>query len=258
MRTIRFRATSLQFPEACAVCLNWPRQVVEFEHTFIYGRRSLLLKLPVPLCSEHTRLARLKSPARTIIERLAAVGAAFLALAAAIRLFTYWLETRQGHPLWTLPLALFVGLSLGFTFWAVLYFWVSPFFDFKDTKAVRKSVRMARYDPYRNLLDVRFTNDTFAELTARCNLFLLDLDAANLKCYHLSASIHSDDVRLNGSLETDVLLDHLPSEREAIDLLDPPAKAVMARHMGAGCFYDIFVTDIREIPRPAPVFTGPA
>jgi len=246
MRTIRFRATSLRFPDACAVCLNWPRQAVEFERTFIFGRRSQLLKLPVPLCSEHTRLARLKSPARTFIERLAVVGAAFLALAVAVRLFTYWLDTRQGHPLWTLPLALFVGLSLGFPFWAALYFWVAPFFDFKDTRVVRKSVHMARYDPYRNLLDVRFTNDTFAELTARCNLSLLDLGAANLKCYHITASIHSDDVRLNGSLETDVLLDHLPSEREAVDLLDPEAEMVMVQHAGVGCFYSVYVTEIEQ------------
>jgi hypothetical protein len=26
----------------------------------------------------------------------------------------------------------------------------------------------------------------------------------------------------------------------------------MARNLGAGCFYDIFVTGIREIPPPAP------
>jgi hypothetical protein len=252
MRTIRFRDTSIQFPDACAVCLNRPRHEVEFERTFIFGRRSRRVKLLVPLCSEHTRLARHKSILRTLCERLAAVGGIFLALAAAVRLFTYWLQTGQGNPFWTVPLALFVGSSLGVTFWAAISFWVSPFLDRKETIVIRKSVRMTRYDPYRNLLDVRFTDDTFAELTARHNLSLLDIDAAGLKHYYLTAAIHSDDIRLNGSLETDVLLDHLPTEREAVDLLDPPARALMARNLGAGCFYDIFVTGIREIPPPAP------
>jgi hypothetical protein len=250
MRTIRFHDTDLQFPEACAVCLNWPHQRVRFDKTFIFGNGSQILSLQVPLCSQHQQHFLLKSSAQKWCRRLAMVGAGIVFAASVAGLLLDWAYTGETAHWWNFPLALVFGLCFGFSFWAVVFFWVEPLFASPLTKAVRSSVSMLRFDPYRPLLDVRFENDTFAELTSRQNLSILDVDASGLKCYHLEAAIHSDDIRLNGSLETNVLLARLPSEAEARSLLEPSARVVMARNLGEGCFYEILVTGIKEISQP--------
>jgi hypothetical protein len=208
------------------------------------------MKLPVPLCSDHARPARCKSTAQAWCERVAGAGGILVALAAAARLFLYWQQTGQGQPGWTLPLALAVGASLGVTFWAIVAFWIAPLLASKETKTVLRSLQMTHYDPFRNRLEVKFANDTYAELTARRNLSLLDIDKLGLKHYHLEAAIRSDDVRLVGSLRSDVLLDHPPAEAEARNLLEPEAQMVMVQHAGVGCFYDVYVTGIEEILPP--------
>ncbi len=248
MRIIRFHGSSPKFPAGCAVCLNWAHETLELERIFIFGRHGLRLTLSVPLCFDHLSQARKRSPAQVWSSRLAWILPLLLGLAAAAELSLYWVRTGQGSLIWTLPLALFVGTSLGFTLWAILAFWVTPLFASKETKAILNIVRMTRYDPFRDLLDVRFQNDTFAELTARRSLSSLARDMTGLTCYHLEAAIHSDDVRLVGSLKTDVLLDHPPSEKEARDLLEPEAELTMVQHAGVGCFYSVYITNIERIP----------
>ena len=247
MRTIRFRSASLTFPEGCAICLIWPHDRVPFERTFIYGRGSRLLKLGVPLCYKHARQAIKKSNAQVRCSRIAWILGILISIVSTASLLVYWQKTGQGRLLWNIPLAIVVGLSFGFTIWAALTFWVVPLFASKETKAVFRSVRMTRYDPFRNLLDVCFENETFAELTARKNLSLLDMDTTGLKHYHIETRFQCDDVRLLGDLKSDVLLDHAPSENELYKILEPETEMKLIQHGGVDCPYRLFGGEIKEI-----------
>ncbi len=67
--------------------------------------------------------------------------------------------------------------------------------------------------------------------------------------YRLRASLLCHDVRLNTSVETEVLLDHVPSEAEAIQILSPIAEERLVRAFCEGCPYDLSVYEIQEIKR---------
>jgi RimJ/RimL family protein N-acetyltransferase len=62
--------------------------------------------------------------------------------------------------------------------------------------------------------------------------------------YHIRAHLLCHDVRLNTSIETDVLLDRFPSEAEALRLLYPAADAMVTRNFCEGCPYDLSIIHI--------------
>jgi hypothetical protein len=246
MRAIRFRGTQVEFQEACVHCLKYAREQYKIERTFIYGRRTILLQLPVPLCSDHLRLAMAKSPAQTWCERIGLAAGGILGIATCWGLMRYWSATGQGRLFLNLPLAIVGGICMFVLAWAITFFWLSPLFATTETKSVINSVRMTKYDPIHQILELAFANDTIAELTARQNLSILAQDVEGLRRVHISANILSHDIRLNGNLDTDVLLDHLPTLEEAERLLQPVIDMVMIRNLGEGCFYEISGIEINE------------
>jgi hypothetical protein len=246
MRAIRFRCTQVKFQEACVHCLKYAREEFKIERTFIYGRKTILLRLPVPLCSDHLRLAMAKSPAQTWCERIGLAAGGVLGVATCWGLMHYWSVTGQGRLLLDLPLAMFVGICMFVSAWASAYFWLSPLLANAETKSVIKSVHMTKYDPTHQILELAFANDTIAELTARQNLSILVQDIEGLRRIHISAQILSHDIRLNDNLSTDVLLDHLPPLEEAERLLQPVIDMVMIQNLGEGCFYEISGIEIIE------------
>jgi hypothetical protein len=247
MRTIRFQSTEVKFPEVCPVCLRWGVDRLKLESTFFSGRQSSLLQILVPYCSEHANIGRAKTRWQIGFEWFALSLAALTFMGSMVYFLRYWASIGQGQSLWNIPLAIFVGFSFGLVLWAMLYFWVSPIFASKATKKVRGAVRMKRLDAFRGKLDISFQNDIFAELTARKNLDILDMNKSGLKRYHLSSLLQCDDVRLVTGLNSDVLLDHTPTEREAMSLLDVAAQPHLLSNGGQDCFYDIRAIEIKEV-----------
>jgi hypothetical protein len=152
-------------------------------------------------------------------------------------------------------LAVMVGISLFVTTWAITYFWLTPLFASAETRAVTNSLRLTKYDPFRQVLELAFVNDTVAELTARENLPILDLNTDNLRQYRISAHILDHDIRYNGNITTQVLLDHIPTEKEAGDLLQPVIDKLMVQQMGEGTFYDLDLIEIENVTSTSP-FSG--
>ena len=246
MRAIRFRDTQVKFQEACVHCLKYAREEYKIERTFIYGRKTILLRLPVPLCSDHLRQAKAKSPAQTWCERIGLSAGGIFGIATCWELMRYWSVTGQGRLLLNLPLAVFVGICIFVLAWAITFFWISPFFATVETKSIINSVRMTKYDPTHQILELAFANDTIAELTARQNLPILVQDMEGLRRVHISAHILSHDIRLNDNIDTDVLLDHIPKLEEAERLLQQVIDMVMIRNLGEGCFYEINGIKVNE------------
>jgi hypothetical protein len=72
--------------------------------------------------------------------------------------------------------------------------------------------------------------------------------------YRIRASLLCHDVRLNTSIETLALFDHVPSEEEALRVLYPIADARVARDFCEGCNYHLSVFDIQAVdPPPAQI-----
>jgi hypothetical protein len=243
MRTLQLRGTQVHFTDACPVCLGPAREEFRFERTFTYGRRSIVLSLPVLLCHKHYRAATARTAAQRWCERLAPVAGAALGLATGAALLWYW----QVFALFNVTIALLGAISIGLTLWAIVLFWVTPLFASPETKAVLRSMRLTRYDPFRDVLDLTFTNDTAAELTARANLAILLPAKENLRPYQIHGHILDHDIRYNNRIKTQVLLDHPPTEQEALDLLQPVVDKVMVQQLGVGTFYDLTIIAIEEI-----------
>ncbi len=65
--------------------------------------------------------------------------------------------------------------------------------------------------------------------------------------YRIHAALLCHDVRLNTSVEIEAVLDHYPTEAEAIRLLTPAAEERVTRALCEGCPYDLSVTEILPI-----------
>lgn len=179
MRAIQFHGQQIKFPPVCACCLNPVYKEYKFEKMFTYGRNSFIMQLPVPLCHQHYQHAEAQSPAQIWCERIGvAVGGAF-GLAVLLGLLRYWAVTEQGNLFLNIFLALIIGTGMFIIIWATAKFWLAPLFAFPETKSVFNSVRMTKFDPTRQILEIRFENETVAELTARENLSILVLEEEN-------------------------------------------------------------------------------
>jgi hypothetical protein len=73
------------------------------------------------------------------------------------------------------------------------------------------------------------------------------MPAMPLQTYRLRALLICHDVRLNTSVETQVALDHMPSEKEAILLLCPIADKEVARNYCEDCPYELYISVIEPI-----------
>jgi hypothetical protein len=83
----------VNFPDACMVCLGVPHKEYVLERTFIYGRRNVLLRLPVPLCYEHYRIASSKSKVQVWCERISPFTGGLIGLVICLGLLRYWALT---------------------------------------------------------------------------------------------------------------------------------------------------------------------
>lgn len=239
MRRIQFYGQQIKFPSACACCLKAVHKEYNFEQVFTYGRRSIILQLPVPLCHYHFQQASAQSPAQLWSERLGTAFGAMFGLTVFFALLNYWSGTQQGFYVSNLFLAFIIGSSMAVIIWAIAKFWVAPLFAFRETRAVLRSVQMKKFDPTRQILEIVFQNETIAELTVRENLAALITANENMRQYFISAHLVDEDKRWNGRIDTNILLDHSPSLQEAEQLLEPVIERFMIQQNGIGTFYEI-------------------
>lgn len=175
MRSIRFYGQQIKFSPVCVCCLQPVHKEYNIDRTFYYGRNSILLQLPVPLCQQHYQKAITQSPAQIWCERIGLAGGVIFGLAVTWGLMRYWSVTEQGSLLSNLLLALIVGGSMIISIWAVTKYWIAPLFTFAETKAILNSVRMTSFDPSRQILELTIENETVANLTASENQSILVL-----------------------------------------------------------------------------------
>jgi len=244
MRTIKFYGQQIKFPDACVCCMRPVHHEHKLEKTFYYGKQSILMELPVPMCHQHYEQATTRSPAQVTCERIGIAGGGAVWIIVAWALLRYWSVTGQGSLWFNIPLAIISGACLALVTWAIMQFWITPLFAFAATKAVLQSVRMTRFDPHRQLLDLTFENETIAELTARENLSNLAAADDTLQVVHISAQILDHDIRMYQRIETNILLTHRPDIKEAEQILQPVIDCLMVQQLGEGTPYELSMIEI--------------
>jgi hypothetical protein len=192
-------------------------------------------------------MANAKTLAQRWCERLSPLAGAAIGVGVGAALVWYWSARAEGTMLLNIPLALLVGFSIATTLWAVGIFWLAPLPASPETKAVLRSVRITKYDPFHQILEISFMNEVAAELTARENPPILIPERDDLRAFQISAHILAHDIRYSNSLATQVLLDHYPGEEEALALLQPVIDKVMIQQLAEGTFYDVDGFEIKDL-----------
>jgi hypothetical protein len=236
--TVKLSGTDVIFPPVCVVCAAPVEDEYRIERTFVYGRRSILIRLPVPMCAAHAAQAKSQSRGEVVCERMGRLLGVLLGLGAMGGLLIYWSGAGLGTGLLNWLLAAFVGLGLGLSAYVAARFWLAPTLAAPETKAIRHSVRLNRFWPARNVLELTFDNAHIAAWTAQLN-GADSLPAPSPQRYLIRANLLCHDVRLNTHVETVAQLDHSPTMAEAERLLWPVANALVARYDCEDCPYDL-------------------
>jgi hypothetical protein len=157
----------VSFPPSCAVCLSPAEKSYTVERTFSYGRHGIAAKIEVPLCGPHYAAAVRKSKAEKNVGRLGIWLGVLLGLAAGLGLVLYWADSGQGSLVPNILLGLVIGAGLFLIVWSGTLFWLAPRFADPDSLRVRESVRILRYWPGDQMMELDIQNDRLADLLDR-------------------------------------------------------------------------------------------
>lgn len=168
-RRIIFNGVEIGFPTACVVCQQPSQSDYKISKIFSYGNRTITVTLPVPMCPEHYAMAMHKGPAEQTVGRIGLGLGALFGLAAAIALLVYWSNTGQGSLVTNILLALVLAAGIFLIFWVLFAFWIAPLFAMPDQKAARNAVKIRRYWPSSQQLQLEFYNEQIANRVVQAN-----------------------------------------------------------------------------------------
>ncbi len=167
--TLRLSGTEITFPPLCMVCATSAKHDYPIERTFFIGRRPLLIHLPMPLCEEHYAQASVKNRGERWGEWSGVITGGAIGLVVSGSLLAYWSSSGQGGGVFNWLLAVFVGFSLGLIVYLIAHFWLAPWLAAPETKVVRQSVRLIKYWPQQDVLELAFINDEIARQVVQAN-----------------------------------------------------------------------------------------
>lgn len=234
----------INFLPVCVVCTAQSGdKLFPVEKTFIFGRRAVPITVKVPMCPDHFTLASARSTAQKWVESAGVVLGVLIGLGFAAGLIAYWSASGQEIFIFTIILALFLGAGFFLIVWIATVSWFAPNFSAPATIAVRSAVKLTKFWPNDEVLELEFNDDRTANNFIRANLAVL----RGLKTYRLSAGLLCHDVRLNTTIKTTVKFDRPPTEDEALHLLWPVGEAEVARNFCENCPFELRAINVEEI-----------
>jgi hypothetical protein len=166
---VRVQGRQVNFLPTCVVCLQPSQKIYALEKTFPYGRRSIIIKLPVPMCDHHHEVAAFRSSTEQTVERIGLIAGIVVGLLVAAGLIIYWDSIGQSFPMLNIPVAVFGGLGFFLIVWAATSFWLAPALAPAEIKTARRAVNPKKYWPGQDILELEFANDKAAELFIQAN-----------------------------------------------------------------------------------------
>ncbi len=172
-RRLILRGLQISFPAVCLVCQQSAGHTYTISRIFSSGRNAQEITISVPLCAEHYEVAARKSRAERWVERLGLILGGAGGVSSAGSLMAYWNASGQGSLWLNLFLAIIIGLGACLILWTLLVFYIAPLFADADSKTVRGALKILRYWPARQEIQLEFASEAAAEMTAAFNAGIL-------------------------------------------------------------------------------------
>jgi hypothetical protein len=154
------------FPAVCAVCLQPAAQYYTLERIFSYGSESVQARVDVPMCPRHLAVALRQSKPERLLKRLGLWLGLALGLVVWLGLVLYWQAGGEGSLVPNIFLGLVVGTGIFLIFWSSTSFWLAPRLADRDSQRVREAVRILRYWPGDDLMELEVQNERLADMLA--------------------------------------------------------------------------------------------
>jgi hypothetical protein len=157
----------IHFPSICVVCLSPAVKRYPIQQIFTYGRTSHTISVDVPMCEAHFAAASYKSPAEKAMGCLGIVFGILAGISAAILLFLRW--QGSGGLILKLALGALFGFGMFVLVWWLLAIVIAPHLAAPKSKQIRNAVRIIRYVPGEQLVQLDFMNEQMLPLFELAN-----------------------------------------------------------------------------------------
>jgi hypothetical protein len=154
----------VSFTPICLVCFLPAQKHYTVERTFSYGREAIDAHVDVPLCDTHYAVAVRKSRTEEMVGRAGFWVGIILGAVVGLGLVINWAGSGQGSLIPNIFLGLAVGGSFFVVFWSATLFWLAPRFADQESLRVRETVRILRYWPGDQLMELEINNDRASDL----------------------------------------------------------------------------------------------
>ena len=157
----------LRFPPNCVMCLSPASKTHPIQQVFTYGRRSHTITVDVPMCEIHYQKASFKSPMEKAFGCLGIAAGVLAGLLAVIVLFLRWVGDNS--LVTKLFVAAIVGFGMFILVWWIIAVQIAPLFAVPESKEARNAVRITRYVPGEQSVQLEFRNEQAADLVQQLN-----------------------------------------------------------------------------------------
>jgi hypothetical protein len=168
-KPVIFKGTKVSFPNACVVCLQPATKEYKVMRTLNYGNRNITVTFPVPMCEKHHELAVKTNAAEKRVGKIGTVLGLVLGVLAVAGLLIYWSTSGTGLNAGNIILALIVGAGFFLILWTLFAGFIAPKYADEDTKTARNAIKIGRFWPAKQELELIFYNDQIANAIAQVN-----------------------------------------------------------------------------------------
>lgn len=157
--------SEIHFPPSCVVCLSPASKQFPVEQIFSYGRKNYTVKVDVPMCQPHFEAASYKGPVERLFGCLGVAGGIVIGILSVVVLMLRW----QGDG--GILAKFFVGGIFGFGMfilaWWVIAILIAPRFAVRESREARGAVKIIRFQPWDQMTQLEFGNESYAEFFNR-------------------------------------------------------------------------------------------
>jgi hypothetical protein len=132
------------------------------EQVFSYGRKKYNVKVEVPMCQPHYEAASHKGPIERLIGCLGVAGGVLIGILAVVILMLHW--DGDGGILAKLFVGAIFGFGMFILAWWIIAVLIAPLFAAPESKEARSTVRIVRFQPWDQMVQLEFRNEQMANL----------------------------------------------------------------------------------------------
>lgn len=154
--------SEIRFPPACVVCNSPASREYAIEQVFSHGRRHYTVKVEVPMCQSHFEAASHKGPLEKMFGCLGVAGGIVAGILGVVVLLLRW--EGDGGLLAKIFMSGIFGFGMFILTWWIVASLLAPLFAVPESKEARGAVKIVRFQPWDQMVQLEFRNDSIAEL----------------------------------------------------------------------------------------------